>query len=478
MAPSRGAANPLGGAARPAYQHPMWLLVITACTSSAPKAGSGPVLDSDASSDSAPDSAPAAQDSSPLESVPGSTAAPDTDALCQLALTCDVLPTRDTKVPCTLRVANVDGRVDWDGPAEVWVRGRSSSSVAKPGYGVELHDAAGDPVSADLLGMGGESDWVIDGLYYDRLLVRDKLGYDLFRSWHPDDWTAESALCELTRNGEYFGVHALVERVKRDDDRIDIADGATTGDSFVLTQIDEDCFYPNRSTYGCWKLVSPDDGDLTPDGEAALRAWLTAWEDEVLAVDAGADPSGLWNYLDMDNTVDTILLEELFKNEDAFYTSMHLWKDAGGTVHYVPWDLDMTFGQFPYYPYGDYGNPEVWIDYRPTLWSVLAKDPAFNARLAERWAELRADSLAEEALYAEIDRLQGILGDAIDRNVARWPIETINYGGWFYEVTSYEDEDAHVRAWVATRLAWMDANVAAWGGGARGPARRGHAQDR
>lgn len=439
------------------YRGVVTLLLLLACTSApaTPTTGEPPVSDSGGTpADTAADTAP--------EHLPGEETVPETERLCQLALTCDVLPTRDVKVPCAFGVTTEGGRVDWDGPAEVWVRGRSSASVAKPGYGVELQDGGGASMSADLLGMGGESDWVVDGLYYDRLLVRDKLGYDLYRSWHPDNRTAESALCELTLNGTYFGVHALAERIERDDDRVDIADGSTTGESFVLTQTDEDCFHTNTQTYGCWKLVSPDDGDLTPNAEAALRTWLTAWEAEIAAVAGGAEPEGLWEYVELERVLDTILLEELFKNEDAFYTSMHLYKDAGGKVHFVPWDLDMTFGQFPYYPYGDYANPEVWIDYRPPLWATMAQDPRFGALLAARWAELRMDSLSEEVLFARIDALQAILGDAVDRNFEAWPITSINYGGWFYEVSSYADEDAHVREWLAIRLAWMDANVAAW----------------
>jgi hypothetical protein len=92
----------------------------------------------------------------------------------------------------------------------------------------------------------------------------------------------------------------------------------------------------------------------------------------------------------------------------------------------------------------------------------MAEDPEFSARLVDRWAELRAGPLADEAWPARIDTLQAILGPAIERNDAVWPIETINYGGYFYEVESYADEDAKVRDWITRRLAWMDAQIADW----------------
>ena len=361
---------------------PRLLLLLAACHAPSERPSTGVA----AGSDTAPsdDTAPA-DDSAPLDdTAPRDDSAPDVDVedvpeapeppllteqLCQLALDCDGAVSAE-KTACTLRVTREDGTVDDAGPAVAWWRGRSSFWVAKHSYGIELRDEAGEPRGADLLGMGSDPDWVIDGLYYDRLLVRDKLGYDLFRSFAKDGPTAaESALCELTLDGDYVGVVALVERVKRDDDRLDL-DPDNDGQSWVMGQIDEDCFRWNTTTYGCFKLISPDDGALSPDGSITLTAFLDGWEAAVVSEDPFAAVGGVPDYADMDSAIDLILIEELFKNEDCFYTSLHLFKDKGGTVHWVPWDLDMTFGQFP--DYYDYGNPERWIQYRPSRWTSAA----------------------------------------------------------------------------------------------------------
>ncbi len=388
----------------------------------------------------------------PQSTIPGGTSAEkpphDTERLCQLVLEWSIPPAYDVRVPATFEVRDADGNEQYSGDAEVWVRGRSSAQVAKPGYGVEL------PEPANLLGMGAERDWVVDGLYYDRLLVRDKLGYDLLRGL--GEAAAESSLCELTLNGYPFGVHALVERIERDDDRVDIEDGAVSGDAFVVTQTDHECFFTNTVTYGCWKLVSPDQEALGDVEETALWEAFAAWE---RGASAGAPVS---EFVDVDSAVNAVLIEEFFKNEDAFYTSMHAWKDTGGTVHFLPWDLDMTFGQFPYYGNGDYARHDVWIGYRPQLWAWMADDPEFSALLAARWRELRLGPLADDAWPARITELQDILGPAIERNDDLWPIESINYGTYFYEVDSYADEDAHVRAWITDRLLWMDAHIDDW----------------
>jgi CotH kinase protein len=448
------------------------LLLLAACRAPAERPSTGvaagsdtaPTADTALTVDTAPldDSAPS-DDTAPEVDVEDVPQAPEppllTEQLCQLELDCETTVTAE-KTSCNLRVIREDGTVDDDGAAVAWWRGRSSFWVAKHSYGIELRDEKGESRGADLLGMGSDPDWVIDGLYYDRLLVRDKLGYDLFRSFAKDGPTAaESALCELTLDGTYIGVVALVERIKRDDDRLDL-DPANDGESFVMKQIDEDCFRWNTTTYGCFKLISPDDGDLSPNASATLTAFLDGWEAAVVADDPFAKSGGVLAYADMDSAIDLILIEELFKNEDCFYTSLHLWKDKGGTVRWVPWDLDMTFGQFP--DYYDYGNPERWIQYRPEMWTVWTEHPDFHARLAARWAELRAGPLASDALHSRIDALQLIMGDAIDRNFEVWPIESIQYGSIFYPVTSYEDEDSQVRAWMDLRLAFMDANIGTW----------------
>lgn len=418
----------------------------------------------DSATDSSTDSVPHTTDS--VEHVGGA----DSDALaevdrtamvCELELDCDEDVSEDSRTPCTLRVVGGDGVVDWDGPVVASYRGRSSASVPKHSYAIELRDADGNDASANLLGMGSEGDWILNGLYYDRLLIRNKLGFDLFQSWGDNErWAPQSAFCELRLNGLRWGVYALTERIERDDDRIDIAEDDGTGGTFVMKQNDAECFHTNTTTYGCWKLVYPDQDVISEEAATWLEAYLDGWEAAVASADPYDEATGVWSYVDMDSLVDTVIIEELYKNEDAWYTSLHMWRDRDGKIHFTPWDLDMTFGQFPYYPYGDYDNPEVWINYRPQLMSVMTADPVFKERLVARWAELRADSLSEEAIFARMDELQGILGDAIDRNFSVWPIESINYGSYFYPVSSYEDEDAYVRDWIPKRLAWMDANIA------------------
>ena len=73
-----------------------------------------------------------------------------------------------------------NGIVDYCGAADVWLRGNSSRLSPKKSYRLELHNEAGDQVKKSLLGMPGESDWILLGAFPDLTLLRNNLAYELW----------------------------------------------------------------------------------------------------------------------------------------------------------------------------------------------------------------------------------------------------------------------------------------------------------
>lgn len=51
-------------------------------------------------------------------------------------------------------------------------------------------------------------------------------------------------------------------------------------------------------------------------------------------------------------------VEERFKNNDAWSLSVHIYKAAGGKLHLVPWDPDLSLGQPSY---NDSESPNSWV---------------------------------------------------------------------------------------------------------------------
>ena len=184
---------------------------------------------------------------------------------------------------------------------------------------------------------------------------------------------------------------------------------------------------------------------------------LRGWEKT-----AREDPASLEEHLDVDAWIDLVILQEFMKNNDAFYLSLFLWRDASGRMSLTPWDLDLTLGQPSY---NDNENPESWILYRPELVSTLEGLPDLDARLEARWQELRAGGLERDAVHARLDAFQAIMGDHLDENWEIWDIQEVDFYGYLYPVSSYEEEDARVRAFVDARLVWMDDNIGRWSEG-------------
>lgn len=320
-------------------------------------------------------------------------------------------------------------------------------------------EAAGGDVAADLFGMGADSDWVLNGQYLDRALFRNKLAFDLFQSFGgPERAAPESVFCELTLNGDYAGVYSLGERIERESTRVDISNDGEPGESFIIKLDEVDGFHENAVGHGTWQLVHPHESS---EAEARVSAYLTGWELAILGDDPADPQNGVFAYLDLDSAVDFVLLQEFAKNLDAYQLSVYLWKDTDGKMFFAPWDLDLSFG----YPYYDCGS-EGWVVRAPWV-DAMAAIPAFHEALVARWAELRRGSLAEDAILGRIAAYDETLGEGVQRNFARWPIEEIAYetdlvDDWLCPVASYEEEHARVLDFISGRLAWMDANIATY----------------
>ncbi|MFH1468768.1 MAG: CotH kinase family protein [Pseudomonadota bacterium] len=409
-------------------------------------------------------SAPDTQADSGVEHIPGSDAELwDTPPLCHVTLDCAQDIPDATKVPCQLGVQSGAGATLYAGWAGAEIRGRSSSSFPKHQYNLELwaDEAGAEAVAADFWGMGGDPDWVLNGNYADRALFRNKLGYDLYRDFGGDGWAAESVLCDLTLNGTWLGIYTLGERAKRDDDRIDISD-RTDGASFIVKNDDGGLGFADASYFhGQWLMVWPHQAEAGAEATAAVSARLA----ELHAALAGTDPEAIWSVVDLDSAVDWVILEELSRNNDAYFLSVYLWQDAGGLIHFAPWDLDLAFGGYPITACGWDG----WVRYRAAAVYAFASSPTFMARLEARWAELRQGVLADEQVLARMDRYREVMGDELARNFEVWPFEDIEFcwGGdcWLCPSESWEAEQDLVREWTIEHLSWMDSNIAAYAAG-------------
>ncbi len=109
----------------------------------------------------------------------------------------------------------------YEGKISIEYRGSTSLNYAKKSYSFETQDDYGANRNVPLLGMPEENDWVLYGPYGDKTLIRNIISYKLFSDL--GHYAPRTSLCELVLNGNYQGVYVLVEKIKRDGNRVNIA---------------------------------------------------------------------------------------------------------------------------------------------------------------------------------------------------------------------------------------------------------------
>jgi hypothetical protein len=388
-------------------------------------------------------------------------------ALCRLQLTCNQEIVDEPKQSCALTILDGANTQLFMDQAGVELRGRSSLKYPKSNYGIELRTAAGVESPVPMMGMGKESDWILDGSWVDRSFFRNDLVFALFRAL--GRYAPESRACSLSLNGQSRGIYRLREKIKRDDDRVALPADDGSGQSFIISQDDDGTLtFPvgGGTNSAVWQLVYPKEETATSAQKTAAQAFLDGLRAAMNSADPGNTTNGVFTYLDFGSTVDFVLLEEFSKNIDAYNLSLNLAKAPGQPATFIPWDFDLALGQ-PIIRNQSSANeaPEGWVQNRTPFITALSKIPALPARLGPRWRELRKGPFSNAAISKILDDLARPLDDAsLAENFSIWPIAEVDFSQIYrpyslYPVSSYSEEVQHLRTWINTRLTWLDAHV-------------------
>eukprot|EP01052_Picozoa_sp_SAG31_P019176 SAG31_NODE_1388_length_8538_cov_3.310843_4_plen_733_part_00 len=373
-----------------------------------------------------------------------------------------------------------DARVIWAGAIAVEIRGSTSQNFPKHSYGFETQTSNADIGGEDgrkgdhnnanvpLLGLPKENDWVLYAPYADKTLLRNVLAFDLAREG-TNRYAPRSRFVELYLNGDYQGLYVLMEKIKRDKRRVDVAkppqlsehvdESAQAAATGYIVKIDKSTGAQSYHWRGLvvegnkpaalW-IEYPKPEDLTQQMQQYIVAFVSEFEQELSSLSSqGRRPSGCtfcytsWqDYIDIGSFVDYMIIQELGKNVDGYRLSTFLHKTedgdrAGGKLAMGPlWDFNLAFDN------ADYGQDTHvvpgWlyvchVDCRrgrscpdlayPFWWSALMREDQFTDRLRCRWDQLRDPNvgyLSDEAIAARIAALEATLEEAARRNFERW----------------------------------------------------------
>lgn len=343
------------------------------------------------------------------------------------------------KTAATMEVHSARG--GYRGRVGIELRGSSSLRFRKKSYALETRRRDGEARNVGLLGMPIENDWVLLAAFRDRSHMRDALAYRTARRF--GRWAPRTRFVELRLDGRYQGIYTLAERVKLDVARVDVArEGVTGGYLLELSTSSSKGGFVGPLTRRAYGYSDPEADDIDRDERAYIEAHVARAE---AAVYRGGD----WRALvDEPALVDYLLLQELFKNQDAFKRSTFIAKGTDARLEFGPiWDFDRSAG--------DTHRPahaaHTGLITRLRPWAQpLHRDAGFMASVAARWRELRDDGLGER-LLADVAANARVLGTATARDGRRW--------GRPRAAAEHRREVRRMRAWLTRRMAWLDSGL-------------------
>lgn len=373
----------------------------------------------------------------------------------------------------------------YNGNIGIETRGNSTQGFEKKTYSLELRTAANQDTSVNLLGMGGEEDWILHAMIIDKTQLR--IPFSFYLSQRMGHYASKWRYVELVLNGDYRGLYILCEKIKRDDDRVDIAkldsddlagDSVTGGYILRIDWLENpqgfESQYNAQAGYPMFfQWYYPKASNIPPAQAAYIESWMDNFENALFAPSfTNGNGERYSDHINVNSFADFLLINELSKNSDGYKLSSYVHKDKDskdGRLHAGPiWDFDQTYGVSLVC-----GNnlTDGWtylqeqqcedLQSMPMWWQAMMSDPLFQHRVKCRWEELRLGPLHQDSIYAWMDAHEALIAEAVSRNYTRWD-NIIGASIWIEPEPipqSYAEEITAMKTWISARLSWIDGNL-------------------
>ena len=348
-------------------------------------------------------------------------------------------------------------------------RGASSyNKFDKKQYRIKFYKNKKDSAKeVSLAGMGANSEWVLNGPYLDKTLIRNKLVYDLARELN--GWAPDTRFVELFVDGEYQGVYLAVEPVTNGESRLRLAEfGLLSGETAYIVNRDridtgseeiDTWGKTNGYTYNALYIRYPSKNKITEKQKEYIQKDISEFEQALYGKNFSDKRIGYQAYIDMDNWVDYFIINEFAMNYDAGNLSTYLYKELDGKLQLAVWDFNNGFDNYQWFR----TETDVLHTVENSWFERLWQDETFRERVCERYVQLRKTTLSDEHIAEKIASYQEELGEAVDRNFKVWGYsfkENLLVGtskeGTSRDIGSYEEAMKQLTDTIRERLAYLD----------------------
>lgn len=312
--------------------------------------------------------------------------------------------------------------------ARVHLRGWSSQM--KQGYRVEYtRGSGGRKVALQTPGIGQTDTLVLLPMALDRSLMRDRLSWTLYDEMLGEETRFAARPCayvELILDGRYAGVYLLMKPFDMEEELLHMGGSHAQLDgvyrsciTFLVGKEETITEHPYGDSLGFRRYYEAA-GSVPFQALDDFKALIEQEDDEAFCAQALAQ-------LDIESMLRMTLLLQAGGMTDNVFNNMFIWAEwtqAGYLYHFIPWDMDMSWGMREEEIGQQY---EYWLHF-PQADRLLNLNPGGQLRstLAGMWAQLRANVFSEAHIEALLTQFAHELNDsgAMLRNAERWETET------------------------------------------------------
>ena len=394
----------------------------------------------------------------------------DRDCYKEFTLTCTTLPIMaidlsgrlsedDTEMQMTLwdnRESSVQSLIESDG--FIHIRGTSSKEFPRNSYRLSLKtESPGNSNRANrmsLLGLRQDDEWILYSPYNDQERIRNVFAMNLWNSSMADNNSlgihagTEYQYIELLMNGRYWGLYAICAPIS---EKSLSMTGDLSNNALYQKKNWESVRFP-MYTYGSKYGDATVGGFSVKHHEVSLgngaennviysEEWIPLLEYYATLNDNETDSRRLLQALDVDNSIDLFLFINFVQGMDHvagsllknFYLRMDKSR-SGWRAIYIPWDLDLTFGngwndaweQNHVFPYGIPSDQDFLLGDGYLYQLLINGDTDLLARIIDRYWELRECAWSVSALNEMLDVYEKQIFDsgAYLRDIEAWPNST------------------------------------------------------
>ncbi len=355
--------------------------------------------------------------------------------------------------------------LSYTGRIGIEFRGSSSQDLPKKPYA--LTTLLSDNVSnnnTSILGMPPENDWILNSHAYDSTTMRDFISYDAYGKM--GNYSSRSRYCELIVNGDFKGLYIFQEKLKIDDNRVNVRKLSNIDNNFpditggYMTKCDKltggDPIAFTLPTYlgGEVNFIhhSPSPQLITTQQAAYIQNYFKA-----INIKNETIFNGFPTLLDIPSFIDFMLINELSSNADAYQMSTFFHMDKMGKLRAGPvWDLNLTYGNDLFMWGFDRSFTNIWQfsngndNVGARFWKDLYDNETYRCYMSKRWKEMIAPGmpLNYDVISKNMDSLSTMLTEARAREQTRWN----NIGNYTKHINS-------MKSWLQTRYTWMNSKL-------------------